>query len=60
MKRFDNKTQTVIRDQVLENEKDADVGAAEVAKSMSLNKTIAKKFSKQASRTRGFKRPAED
>lgn len=60
MKRFDVKTQTLVVDQVLENEKDADVGAEEVAKSMALTKTIAKKFSKQPHRNRGFKRPAED
>ena len=44
---------------LLQNEKDADVGAEEVAETMSLSKTISRKFSKQ-SQKRGFKRPAED
>nr|CAH0109201.1 unnamed protein product [Daphnia galeata] len=44
---------------LLQNEKDADVRAEEVAETMSLSKTISRKFSKQ-SQKRGFKRPAED
>lgn len=44
---------------LMENEKHADVEAAEVAETLSLTKTISRKFSKHP-RNRGFKRPAED
>ncbi len=44
---------------LLQDEKYADVGAEEVAQTLSLNKTISRKFAKQ-NRQRGFKRPAED
>lgn len=46
---------------LLQDEKYADVGAQEVAQTLSLNKTISRKFAKQKSQpNRGFKRPAED
>ncbi|XP_057379774.1 M-phase phosphoprotein 6-like [Daphnia carinata] len=46
-------------DSLLQNEKYADVTATEVAQTLSLTKTISRKFSKQSLK-RGFKRPAED
>ncbi|KAI9558083.1 hypothetical protein GHT06_014836 [Daphnia sinensis] len=46
-------------DSILQNEKYADVTATEVAQTLSLTKTISRKFSKQSLK-RGFKRPAED
>ena len=44
---------------VLKEEMYADVRADEVAKTMSLTKTISRKFAKRPP-NRGFKRPAED
>ena len=44
---------------LLQGEKDADIGAEEVANTMSITKTISKKFAKK-SQNRGFKRPNDD
>lgn len=44
---------------LLEDENYADVGAREAAETLSLSRTISRKFSKK-SHNRGFKRPAED
>lgn len=46
-------------DPLLQDETYADVKADEVAQTLSLTKTISRKFSKQSLK-RGFKRPAED
>ena len=57
-----SKTPASKTEQVLLDEKDADVGAEEVAQSYSLNKTIGRKFDRfnqrvsNSNRGRGFKR----